>query len=111
DGTQAMLESEGYHVAAYASAEAFLADAARGRFRCLIVDLTLRGMDGLDLQSRLKSEERRAPIIFVTGSANLEMAVAAMREGAARLPAEAGAQQRPARKRQGRAGRCGQASR
>jgi FixJ family two-component response regulator len=77
------LEAEGYKVAGYGSAEAFLADPSRSRFRCLLVDLTLPGMDGLTLQRRLRSEKFDAPTIFVSGSNELPLAVTAMREGAA----------------------------
>jgi PAS domain S-box-containing protein len=83
DGIRTMLAAEGYRVATYASAEAFLAETDRSHFRCLVVDLTLQGMSGLELQSKLKSGDPGLPIVFVTGSANLTMAVKAMREGAA----------------------------
>lgn len=82
DSIREMLEAEGYRVAAYPSGQAFLSDADHQRFRCLIVDMTLPGMDGLELQSRLKSEDSGTAIVFVTGSANLPLAVKAIREGA-----------------------------
>jgi two-component system CheB/CheR fusion protein len=83
DAFRMMLEEAGHRVATYASGEAFLGDPGHSRFRCLVVDLTLPGIDGLELQSRLKSERAGAPIIFVTGSGELPTAVKAMREGAA----------------------------
>ncbi|RRN64275.1 response regulator [Caulobacter sp. 602-1] len=82
DSIREMLEAEGYRVAAYPSGQAFLSDADHQRFRCLIVDMTLPGMDGLELQSRLKSEGSGTAIVFVTGSASLPLAVKAIREGA-----------------------------
>jgi len=83
DAIQMMLEAEGHQVATFASGQAFLSDANRGRFRCLVADLSLPGMDGLELQSRLKPELPDLPIIFVTGRGSLPIAVKAMREGAA----------------------------
>jgi two-component system, chemotaxis family, CheB/CheR fusion protein len=76
------LEAEGYKVTVFDSAEAFLADPGRGLFRCLVIDLVLPGMDGLALQSRLKTERVGVPIVFVSGSEELPLAVKAMREGA-----------------------------
>lgn len=77
------LETQGTSVATYASAETFLADPDHRRFRCIVIDLVLVGMDGLQLQSWLKSERLNVPIIFITGRGDLAMAVKAMREGAA----------------------------
>jgi FixJ family two-component response regulator len=77
------LEAERYSVQTYGSAEAFLSDVEHPHFRCLIVDLTLTGVDGLQLLSRLRLEHLSPPMIFVTGQADLPMAVRAMREGAA----------------------------
>ena len=78
-----MLEAEGYAVAAYPSAEAFFSDADRRRYRCLIADVNLPLMNGLELLDRLRSERSAIPIIFVTGGGDLTIAVNAMRQGAA----------------------------
>jgi two-component system CheB/CheR fusion protein len=83
EALRSMLGADGRKVETFASGEAFLSDAGHGRFRCLIVDISLAGMDGLTLQARLKSEGFAPPIIFVTGSADVPMAVEAMRNGAA----------------------------
>ena len=77
------LASEGYKVAAFTSPEAFFADPERSRFRCLVVDVNLPGIDGLALLRRLKQERSDKPVIFVAGSAAFQLAVRAMREGAA----------------------------
>jgi len=77
------LEADGYKVVTFPSGQAFFADDERGRFRCLVVDVNLPGMNGLALQDRLKQERSDMPIIFVTGSGVLSSAVRAMREGAA----------------------------
>jgi FixJ family two-component response regulator/chemotaxis methyl-accepting protein methylase/anti-sigma regulatory factor (Ser/Thr protein kinase) len=83
EALRATLEAERYSVQTYGSAEAFLSDVEHPHFRCLIVDLTLTGVDGLQLLSRLRLEHLSPPMIFVTGQADLPMAVRAMREGAA----------------------------
>jgi FixJ family two-component response regulator len=83
DAFRVALESDGYKVATFGSGEAFFADAERRRFRCLVVDLSLPGLDGIALQDRLRQERATVPVIFVTGSGSLSLAVKAMREGAA----------------------------
>ena len=83
DAARTTLESAGYPVATFGSGEAFLADADRGQFACLVVDIALPGMDGLALQRRLSAERSAAPVIFVTGGNDLPLAVQAMRAGAA----------------------------
>lgn len=50
----------------YASAEAFLADDKRPRFDCLVLDIRLGGMSGLELFSRLAADKTQPPVIFVT---------------------------------------------
>ena len=83
DAMRVALEAEGHKVNVLSSAEAFFADPGRAKYRCLVVDVGLRGMDGLDLQARLKTEHSKVPIIFVTGGATLPEAVQAIRDGAA----------------------------
>jgi FixJ family two-component response regulator len=55
---------------AYASAEAFLADARRHRFDCLVLDIELGGMSGIELGRRLAAEGEHTPFIYVTGHDN-----------------------------------------
>ena len=50
----------------YASAEAFLADGKRPRFDCLVLDVQLGGMSGIDLARQLAAAARHAPFIFIT---------------------------------------------
>lgn len=52
--------------AGYASAEAFMADSTRSKFDCLVLDIQLGGMSGVELQKRLLAERSRVPIIFIT---------------------------------------------
>ena len=55
------IETEGY-----SSAEAFLADPDSNQFGCLLLDVQLGGMTGLELQRRLKAEQNPVPVIFIT---------------------------------------------
>ncbi len=61
-----MLRAAGYQSVIYASAEEFLADPVRRYFTCLLVDIQLGGMSGLDMQRRLVTDGDRTPIIFIT---------------------------------------------
>ena len=82
EALQLMLEAEGYRVTPYGSGEAFFADPHRGKYRCLIIDVTLPGLGGIEIQARLKSESTAIPTIFVTGQTDLPTAVSAVRAGA-----------------------------
>ncbi len=76
------LEGEGYRVACFASAAAFLAarsDAMRG---CLVLDVRMPDMSGLELHERLDALGSTLPIIFVTGHGDVPMAVSALQRGA-----------------------------
>jgi two-component system CheB/CheR fusion protein len=83
DAIRAALEAEGHGVATFSSAEAFLSHDGRGRFGCLVVDVNLPRVSGLDLQKRLNEERSDIPVVFISGRGELPMAVAAMQEGAA----------------------------
>ncbi len=76
------LRSVGYQVASFASAEAFLRAAQAEMFGCLVLDVRLPGVGGLDLQSRLTAAEVDLPIIFITGHGDIPMSVRAMKAGA-----------------------------
>lgn len=76
------IESVGLRVEAFASAEDFLASFDRKRPGCLVLDVRMPGMDGLELQDRLRAEESILPIILVTGHGDIPMTVRAMRAGA-----------------------------
>jgi two-component system response regulator FixJ len=70
------------HAEAYASAADFLAAYRRGRPGCLVLDVAMPGINGLELQRKLAEEELRIPVIFITGHGSVRMAVGAMRAGA-----------------------------
>jgi FixJ family two-component response regulator len=78
-----LLKTSGYRVAAFASAEAFLSSGPLREVRCLIADIRMPGMSGLDLQSRLSDEGYPIPIIFITAHGDEKMRIRAMRGGAA----------------------------
>ena len=66
EATKTLLRSAGYSVGTFASAEHFLDSGALGKTECLILDVRMPGMSGLDLQRRLKSSESAVPVIFIT---------------------------------------------
>lgn len=82
EALQWMLESEGYTVRTYLSAAAFLSDRRMDRPYCLLLDVRMPGMTGLELQSKLKELGDSAPIIVMSGHADVPMAVRAVKEGA-----------------------------
>ena len=64
------------------SAEQFLNSGARHKVACLIADIHMPGMSGIELQAKLKAERCRIPIIFITGHGDIPLAVSVMKEGA-----------------------------
>jgi FixJ family two-component response regulator len=77
-----VLREEGWNVETFESAEAFLAQDDPNREGCLVLDVTMPGLDGLELQRRLAAEGQRFPIVFVTGHGDIPMSVQAIRAGA-----------------------------
>lgn len=77
-----LLNSVGLSAEAYASGNAFLAAFDIARPGCLVLDIRMPGLGGLELQSRLTAAGSLLPIIFVTGHADVPMAVEAMQNGA-----------------------------
>jgi len=61
-----LLRAENYHPVTYASAEEFLADSARPKFDCLLLDITLGGISGLDLARRLTAVGSDTPVVFIS---------------------------------------------
>ena len=66
----------------FGSAEHFLDSEARSKAACLIADIRMPGMSGLELQAKLKAERCRIPVIFITAHGDAEMRINAMRQGA-----------------------------
>jgi RNA polymerase sigma factor (sigma-70 family) len=79
---QWLIESTGMSVRTFASADAFLAGYYPGRAGCLLLDVRMPGMSGLELQSYLAQEGYRLPVIIITGHGDVAMAVRAMKAGA-----------------------------
>lgn len=77
-----LLRCEGYDVAAYKSAKDFLQSDAPSRPGCLILDVQMPGMTGLELQQLLNARESMLPVIFLTAHGSVDMAVSALHEGA-----------------------------
>ena len=79
---QDLIESAGMSTLCFDSAEQFLESGATRKAACLIADIRMPGMSGVELQAKLKAERCRIPIIFITGRGDIPLAVSAMREGA-----------------------------
>ena len=82
DSLQWLLEGSSYRVRSFASAEAFLSQFEPDGVACLVLDVRMPGMSGLELQSELATRKVDLPIVFVTGHGDVPMAVAAMKSGA-----------------------------
>jgi FixJ family two-component response regulator len=80
-----VLASAGYTVEAFASAEEFLVRPSYPGPCCLVLDVRMPGLTGIQLQEMLGARRRRVPIIFVTGYADVPMSVEAMKAGAVDL--------------------------
>jgi FixJ family two-component response regulator len=77
-----LMESEGLPTLCFDSAEQFLDSRARHEAVCLIADVRMPGMSGIELQAQLKAERCQIPIIFLSGLGDVPLAVSAMKEGA-----------------------------
>ena len=78
-----LMESAGLSARCFGSAEEFLEWDRRNRTGCLVADVRMPGMSGLELQARLKAEGSRIPIIFITAHGDARMKSQAMEAGAA----------------------------
>ena len=83
ESVQSVLESAGYEAVNFESAEAFLLSGALSRVTCVIADVRLPGMDGTELQRRIRRERRRLPVIFITAHDDDDVRQKALRGGAA----------------------------
>jgi len=79
---QWLIESTGMQVKTFESADAFLSNFYPERAGCLLLDVRMPGMSGLELQSYLAREGYQLPVIIITGHGDVGMAVKAMRAGA-----------------------------
>jgi FixJ family two-component response regulator len=82
ESLELLIQSEGWRVQTFASAQEFL-DRRRALVpSCLVLDVSLPGLTGLDLQERVAKERADMPIIFITGFGDVRMTVRAMKAGA-----------------------------
>ena len=79
---QDLIESEGLSTLCFGSAEEFLDSGAQNEAGCLIADIRMPGMSGIELQGKLKADRCRIPIIFITAHGDAKMRIQAMRDGA-----------------------------
>jgi FixJ family two-component response regulator len=79
---QGMLKSVGLLSQAFASAEEFLESGQQQQTACLITDIQMPGMSGLELQAKLNAEHRRIPTIFITAHGDGRIRMQALRAGA-----------------------------
>jgi len=82
EGLSSLLRSAGLRVETFASAQEFLAHSSGEAPSCLLLDLQLPGLSGLDLQKRMAEARLEIPIVFLTGHGNIPASVQAMKAGA-----------------------------
>jgi FixJ family two-component response regulator len=82
DALTSLIRSVGLHVETFGSAQAFLRHPRPDASGCLVLDVRLPGLSGLDLQRELAAAEMTMPIIFITGHGDIPMTVQAMKAGA-----------------------------
>jgi two-component system response regulator FixJ len=82
DSLSLYLRREAFDVSCFESAEDFLAAGDAGPFNCIVTDVRMPGLSGLDLVQRLTAQGQPAPLILITGHGDVEMAVKAIKLGA-----------------------------
>jgi len=82
DSLQWLLEGQDYRVRCFESAESFLSRYDSREVACLIADIRMNGMSGMELQDRLIERQSPLPIVFITGHGDIPMAVESMKKGA-----------------------------
>jgi len=85
---QGLLKSVGLPAQAFASGEEFLRSGQHRQIACLIADIRMPGMSGLELQAQLNAEHCRIPIIFITAHGDEKMRMQALRAGAVEFMAK-----------------------
>lgn len=82
DSLELLLKSDGKPVQTFENATSFLKEYSDKMAGCIVLDIRMPGMDGMELQKKLNDKHSILPIIFVTGHGDVPMAVDAMKEGA-----------------------------
>ena len=80
-----LMKSAGFQALAFASGEEFLKSGQQERTACLIADIRMPGMSGLELQTRLIKDRHKIPIIFITAQGDEKMRMQALRAGAVKF--------------------------
>src|SRR5580693_606296 len=88
DSLRDLMEAAGLVARCFGSAEEFLESGLHRQASCLITDILMPKMSGLQLQARLKDEECSIPIIFITAYGDAKVRIQAMREGAVEILAK-----------------------
>ena len=83
ESVEGLIRTAGWEVRTFDSAEAFLAWPSASGPNCLVLDVSLPDLNGLDLQARIADDRAEMPIIFITGYGDVPMTVRAMKAGAA----------------------------
>ena len=82
---QRLLKAEGFSVQSFGSAEDFLNSGRQHETGCLVADIRMPGMSGLDLQAKLNAERCSIPTIFITAHGDEKMRLQALRAGAVKF--------------------------
>lgn len=82
EGLESLIRSAGWRTETFASAQEFLTRPGADVPSCLVLDLQLPGLSGLDLQKRMAEASLEIPIVFLTGHGNIPASVQAMKAGA-----------------------------
>ena len=82
ESVQSVLESAGYEAVTFDSGEAFLDARVLARVVCVLADVRLPGIDGLELQRRIRSDRPTLPVIFITAHDDDDIRQRALRDGA-----------------------------
>jgi len=77
-----VLRSAGFAVRTFPSSQDFLSQARKGEPGCLVLDLTMPGLNGLELQAHLTTSGNDCPVVFLSGNADIPQSVSAMKAGA-----------------------------
>jgi FixJ family two-component response regulator len=85
ESLKSLVESAGYAAAVYSSAEEFLRSGTLAGANCLVTDVRMPGMDGIELQRRIRLERPELPVVFISAHQDDEARQRALDEGAIRF--------------------------
>jgi len=85
ESLRGLMKAAGFPAVTFASGEEFLNSGEQENLACLIVDIRMLGMSGLELQSKLNKDDRRIPIIFITAHDDENTRMRALRAGAVKF--------------------------